>query len=100
MEVADAARRRDPRAGGGDGADAEEAAAADRDDAAGDEATVKRFRRSGGRVALIGVAVVAGPLFAIWFVVPAGMGFGDVRLAVSVGWLVGFFFAYRIPSGS
>lgn len=46
-------------------------------------------------VALIGVAVVAGPLFAIWFFVPAGMGFGDVRLAVSVGWLVGFYAGTR-----
>ena len=41
-------------------------------------------------VAAVGVAVVAGPLFLLWFAVPAGMGFGDVRLAVTVGWLVGF----------
>jgi len=50
-------------------------------------------------VAIIGVAVVAGPLFAIWFVVPAGMGFGDVRLAVSVGWLVGFYGGTRPMAG-
>ncbi|MGI9576934.1 MAG: prepilin peptidase [Microthrixaceae bacterium] len=46
-------------------------------------------------VAAIAVAVVAGPLFAIWFAVPAGMGFGDVRLAVMVGWLVGFYAGTR-----
>lgn len=36
-----------------------------------------------------GVAALAGPLFAIWFVMPSGMGFGDVRLAVLLGWTVG-----------
>ena len=40
--------------------------------------------------ALIGVAVLAGPLFLIWFVRPGGMGFGDVRLAVFLGALVGW----------
>jgi leader peptidase (prepilin peptidase)/N-methyltransferase len=40
--------------------------------------------------ALIGVAVTAGPLAIIWFALPAGMGFGDVRLAVLAGWTVGF----------
>lgn len=39
---------------------------------------------------LIGVAVLAGPLFAIWWIHPRGMGFGDVRLAVLIGWNVGF----------
>lgn len=41
--------------------------------------------------ALIGVAVLAGPLFAIWFAMPKAMGFGDVRLATFVGFNVGFF---------
>lgn len=41
--------------------------------------------------ALIGTAVVAGPLFVIWFAFPRGMGFGDVRLATLVGFNVGFF---------
>jgi leader peptidase (prepilin peptidase) / N-methyltransferase len=45
--------------------------------------------------AAIGLAVLAGPLFAIWFVHPAGMGFGDVRLAVLLGWNVGFFAGVR-----
>ena len=40
---------------------------------------------------LIGIAVLAGPLFAIWFAFPRGMGFGDVRLATLVGFNVGFF---------
>lgn len=41
--------------------------------------------------AAIGLAVFAGPLFLIWFVIPKGMGFGDVRLATLLGWVVGFF---------
>lgn len=40
--------------------------------------------------ALFGVLVAAGPLFVIWFIMPSGMGFGDVRLAVFLGWNVGF----------
>lgn len=40
--------------------------------------------------ALLGVAALAGPLFLIWFVVPTGMGFGDVRLTVLLGMNVGF----------
>jgi leader peptidase (prepilin peptidase)/N-methyltransferase len=40
--------------------------------------------------AVIGLVVTAGPLAIIWFVLPAGMGFGDVRLAVLAGWTVGF----------
>lgn len=43
--------------------------------------------------ALIGVVVFAGPLFVIWFIRPQGMGFGDVRLAVLLGWNVGFYAA-------
>lgn len=39
---------------------------------------------------LIGIAGLAGPLALIWFAVPGGMGFGDVRLAVLLGWTVGF----------
>ncbi len=39
----------------------------------------------------VGLAVFAGPLFAIWFIHPRGMGFGDVRLSVLVGWTVGFY---------
>lgn len=41
--------------------------------------------------AAIGLAVLAGPLFAIWFALPKAMGFGDVRLATLIGFLVGFF---------
>jgi leader peptidase (prepilin peptidase)/N-methyltransferase len=40
--------------------------------------------------AIIGVLVLAGPLAVIWFAMPAGMGFGDVRLAVLAGWTIGF----------
>ena len=40
--------------------------------------------------AAIGVLVLAGPLFVIWFIHPKGMGFGDVRLTVLLGWTVGF----------
>lgn len=43
---------------------------------------------------LVGVAVLAGPLFAIFWFYPQGMGFGDVRLTVLLGWLVGFAAAY------
>ena len=38
----------------------------------------------------VGLLTVAGPLFIIWFVLPGGMGFGDVRLATFLGWTVGF----------
>lgn len=41
--------------------------------------------------ALIGTAVLAGPLFVLWFVMPSSMGFGDVRLTVLLGWNVGFY---------
>jgi leader peptidase (prepilin peptidase)/N-methyltransferase len=40
--------------------------------------------------ALVGLVVTAGPLTIIWFALPAGMGFGDVRLAVLTGWILGF----------
>ncbi len=45
--------------------------------------------------AAIGLAVLAGPLFVIWFINPKGMGFGDVRLAVLLGWSVGFYAGVR-----
>ena len=41
--------------------------------------------------ALVCLASLAGPLFLLWFVMPRGMGFGDVRLAVLLGWTVGFY---------
>ncbi|MGB6057059.1 MAG: prepilin peptidase [Microthrixaceae bacterium] len=44
--------------------------------------------------ALLGLAVLAGPLFAIFWVYPQGMGFGDVRLSVLLGWMIGFAGAY------
>ena len=49
--------------------------------------------------AVIGLAVVAGPLFVLWFVMPKNMGFGDVRLAVLLGWTVGFFAGDK-PAGA
>ncbi len=42
-------------------------------------------------VSFIGLVSLAGPLFALWFILPSGMGFGDVRLAVLLGWTVGFY---------
>ncbi len=45
--------------------------------------------------AAVGLLVLAGPLFLLWFLIPAGMGFGDVRLAVLLGWSVGFFSGVR-----
>ena len=41
--------------------------------------------------AVAGMAVLALPLFLIWFAVPHGMGFGDVRLAILLGFNVGFY---------
>lgn len=41
----------------------------------------------------IGLLCLAGPLFVVWFALPQGMGFGDVRLACLLGWIVGFEFA-------
>jgi len=43
----------------------------------------------------VGVLALAGPLFAVWFIVPKGMGFGDVRLSVLLGWSVGFYAGVR-----
>lgn len=40
--------------------------------------------------AAVGIAVFSGPLFLIWLIHPKGMGFGDVRLTVLLGWHVGF----------
>lgn len=45
--------------------------------------------------AAVGLAVLAGPLFALWFIHPKGMGFGDVRLTVLLGWNIGFFSGVR-----
>lgn len=39
---------------------------------------------------LVGILTLAGPLFIIWFIRPGAMGFGDVRLSVLLGWMVGF----------
>ena len=39
--------------------------------------------------AALGAAVLSGALFAIWFVRPDGLGFGDVRLAVLIGLHIG-----------
>ena len=39
---------------------------------------------------IVGLLAFAGPLFLIWFALPGGMGFGDVRLATLLGWTVGF----------
>ena len=52
-------------------------------------------RFSGGGTAWLWFAVLAGPLFVIWFINPKGMGFGDVRLAVLLGWGVGFYAGVR-----
>lgn len=50
-----------------------------------------------GRIpsAAVGLLVLAGPLFVIWFLLPKGMGFGDVRLATLLGWTVGFYAGTR-----
>lgn len=49
--------------------------------------------------AVIGVAALAGPLFALWFVLPSSMGFGDVRLTVLLGWAIGFYAGTRPLAG-
>jgi leader peptidase (prepilin peptidase)/N-methyltransferase len=49
--------------------------------------------------AAIGLAALAGPLFALWFVLPASMGFGDVRLTVLLGWAIGFYAGTRPLAG-
>jgi leader peptidase (prepilin peptidase) / N-methyltransferase len=40
--------------------------------------------------ALIGAAVAFGLFFAVWWFIPKGMGFGDVRLAGAIGFATGF----------
>lgn len=40
--------------------------------------------------AVLGAVALSGPLFVLWWIVPAGMGFGDVRLTVLLGLEVGF----------
>lgn len=39
---------------------------------------------------VLGVLMLAGPLMLLWFILPNGMGFGDVRLATLLGWTLGF----------
>jgi len=41
-------------------------------------------------IAVIGGAMAFGAFFLIWFLVPRGMGFGDVRLAGVIGLTVGY----------
>ena len=41
-------------------------------------------------IAVIGGAIALGAFFLIWFFVPRGMGFGDVRLAGVIGLTVGY----------
>lgn len=45
--------------------------------------------------AAIGLVTLAFPLFLLWFLMPNGMGFGDVRLSVLLGWTVGFYAGAR-----
>lgn len=54
-----------------------------------------------GRLGAAGVGLVtlAGPLFLLWFLMPKGMGFGDVRLATLLGWTVGFYAGTRPIAG-
>lgn len=49
--------------------------------------------------AAVGLVTMAGPLFLIWFIHPRGMGFGDVRLTVLLGWSVGFYAGDRAIGG-
>jgi leader peptidase (prepilin peptidase)/N-methyltransferase len=39
---------------------------------------------------IVGVALYFGILFAMWFIAPKGMGFGDVRFAAVLGLYLGF----------
>ncbi len=39
---------------------------------------------------VVGALTLCVPLGLIWFAMPSGMGFGDVRLVVLLGWTVGF----------
>ncbi len=47
---------------------------------------------------VVGLVTFALPLFVIWFIHPRGMGFGDVRLAVLVGWTCGFYADGSLPA--
>lgn len=49
--------------------------------------------------AAVGLVTLAGPLFVLWFALPSGMGFGDVRLAVMLGWTVGFYAGAEVIAG-
>lgn len=49
--------------------------------------------------ALVGLLTFAGPLFILWFVLPRSMGFGDVRLAVLLGWTLAFYAGTRPLAG-
>lgn len=40
--------------------------------------------------ALVGLLVMAGPLFVLFWILPSAMGFGDVRLCTLLGFNVGF----------
>jgi leader peptidase (prepilin peptidase) / N-methyltransferase len=48
----------------------------------------------------VGALALSGPLFLIWFINPRGMGFGDVRLSVLLGWTVGFYAGSRPAAGA
>lgn len=50
--------------------------------------------------AAVGLATLAVPLFLLWFAMPAGMGFGDVRLATLLGWTVGFYAGTQLVAGA
>lgn len=42
------------------------------------------------RGGVLGAAMLSVPLAVLWFAMPGGMGFGDVRLSVLLGWTLGF----------
>jgi leader peptidase (prepilin peptidase)/N-methyltransferase len=50
--------------------------------------------------ALVGMLALAGPLFLVWFAIPHGMGFGDVRLSTLLGFNVGFYAAGALWSAA
>jgi leader peptidase (prepilin peptidase) / N-methyltransferase len=50
--------------------------------------------------AVVGALALSAPLFLIWFINPRGMGFGDVRLSVLLGWTVGFYAGTRPAAGA
>jgi leader peptidase (prepilin peptidase)/N-methyltransferase len=47
----------------------------------------------------VGALTLMAPLALLWWFVPGGMGFGDVRLAVLLGWTVGFSAGTRAVAG-